>query len=151
MTGPGQHTAISTRRSALRFTAATGLSFGVNLGLTAALHEWFGVAEETAFGVALAVVFLMNFAMLRWWIYGRRPGSLAWEFAGYSVSALAFRGAEYLAFLLVHTWLNVHYTAAILGIQAVSFVSKYVYYGAVIFRRPAAPPRECRPPKARVL
>ncbi len=135
---PDRHS-ISRRRSLLRFGMATALTLAASFGLTILLHELLGTTEELAYAVALVVVFLSSFAFLRWYIYGRRTGPIVSQFLWYSVSALAFRGSEYGAFIILHTWLGVHYIVAMLVIQSASFVAKFVFYGAVVFRHRALP------------
>lgn len=130
---------ISRRRSLVRFGIVTVITFALSFGLTILLHEVAGAPEELAYAVALATVFCTSFAFLRWYIYGRRTGPIVPQFFWYGLSALGFRGSEYLAFLVLHTWLDTPYILAMLVIQGASFVAKFLYYGAVVFRRPRTP------------
>jgi putative flippase GtrA len=130
---------ISRRHSLWRFGTATAITLAASFGLTILLHELLGTSEELAYAVALVVVFLTSFAFLRWYIYGRRTGPIVAQFCWYSLSALGFRGSEYLTFLVLHTWLDTPYILAMLVIQGASFVAKFLYYGAVVFRRPRTP------------
>jgi putative flippase GtrA len=127
----------STFKSLFRYGVVSGMSFVINLGLTALLHEVFGVAEEAAYAVALITVFLTNFVMFRYYVYGRTVGAAHRQLLAYTLSAIGFRGGEYLSFLLVHTVLGVYYLAAIILVQSVSAITKFFYYRAVVFR--AAP------------
>jgi putative flippase GtrA len=130
---------MSTRRSLLRFAVFTVISAALNFGLTIGLHEWLGLPEEAAYAIGLAVVFIVNFLGLRYYAFPGRGGRVGTQFAVYAVSSAAFRGAEYLAFLLLHTVLGVHYVVAMIVIQTASFVTKFLYYGRFVFVRRAAP------------
>lgn len=121
--------------SLVRFAIATAVTLAMSFGVTILLVEVVGASKELAYGVALLAVYLTSFAFLRWWIYGRRTGPIVRQFLLYSASALSFRGAEYGAFWVLHTWLGMYYLLAMLLIQGTSFVAKFVYYEATVFRR----------------
>lgn len=120
-------------RTFFRFTVATGLCFIVNLGLTVLLTEVFRVYEEISYAVALSTVFLMNFFLMRYYIYRSSEGNLASQFVLYAGSAVAFRGIEYGCFLFIHSWMGIPYGAAIVVIQGFSAVSKFIYYKRIVF------------------
>lgn len=121
--------------SLFRFVAATLISLAVSFGVTIALHELLGASEELAYAAALFLVYLLNFAFLRWWIYGLRLGPIVPQFLFYSASAVGFRAAEYGVFLVLHTWLGMQYLLAMALVQGASFLTKFFYYGSVVFRR----------------
>ncbi len=125
-------------KAILRFGTSGALSFAVNLGGTAFLHELCGFGEEVAFAVALAVVFVMNFLVMRYYVFPGPQRSVTTQLAMFGASSVGFRGAEYLAFLILHTWLRTQYALAIVAILALSFVCKFVFYRGVVFAR-----REC--------
>ena len=62
-------------RSPARFLVLSGLSFTLNLAVTGALHEGAGLGADASFACALATVFLVNFALMRWYVFpgGSRP------------------------------------------------------------------------------
>ena len=126
-------------RKLFRYLVNTGLSFVVNLGLTALLHEAFGVREATAYGVALVTVFVMNFLLFRYYVFDGRtdqPGKQLATFAGTSV---AFRVSEWFVFRLLHEKLGVYYLLAIILVQGTTFVIKYFVYGGWLFKRKTTP------------
>jgi putative flippase GtrA len=123
--------------SLVRFGVSAGLSFGTNLGLTVALHEFCRLPEEAAFATSLVTVFLMNFLVLRYYVFPGSQRSAATQLAMFGLSSVGFRGGEYLAFLVAHTWLGVQYTVAIAAILALSFVCKFLFYRGVVFARRA--------------
>ena len=122
-------------QSFIRYLFVTGLSFVTNLGLTVLLTEVVNLPEELSFAVALMVVFLLNFFFMRYYIYTGCEGSAKRQFAMYIFSAIGFRGTEYVAFLMIHTWLGVQYAVAITGIQVWSSIVKFFYYGGLVFTR----------------
>jgi putative flippase GtrA len=110
------------------------LSFTVNLGLSALLHERLGWSEELAFLIAIAIVLLMNFLACRYLIFDAREGDIRQQAVRFLLSALGFRGAEYGCFLLIHSWLGVQYLVAITGILGVSFGAKFLFFGRFVFQ-----------------
>ena len=118
-----------------RWGVNTLASLVVNLGLTIGLHEGFGIDPAIAYGVALVTVFLMNFVLFRYYVFVQaEPLALVPQFMVYTTSAIGFRLTEYLAFLLLHTLLGVHYVLTIFVVQGISFVVKFFFYGKLVFR-----------------
>jgi len=125
-------------RSSVRYLAASGISFGVNIGMTAGLHELFGVAPEIAFAVALATVFVLNFAAMRWWIFAGTQRRLIPQLLGFGAASVGFRGFEYAAWWMLYRGLGVPYLGAAIAAIGVSFVAKYVVYDSWLFARSSA-------------
>lgn len=119
----------------LRFCILTGISFSINFGLTALLHDVLGVSAEASFAAALATVYIVNFILKRYYVYRARSGDIKRQMVLYALSAVGFRSAEYLAFLLVHTGLGLHYLLSIFLVLFVSFMVKFFYYKNVVFLR----------------
>lgn len=118
----------------IRFGAAGGATFVINIALTAFLHQGLGVAAEIAFALSLGSILLISFFACRYVIFKTASeGNVKSQALWYLVSTLGFRGAEYLAFLLVHTMLGVYYLVAILGILSVSFFAKFFCYHRMVF------------------
>jgi len=121
-------------RPLARFLAATALLFATNLGLTVLLHELLGLSERLAFAIALATAFGLGFLLMRHFIYRAASGSLTRQFLLYAPSAAAFRGAEYLTFLLLSTFTSLDYRLLVVLVLGTTFISKFFYYGAAVFR-----------------
>ncbi len=109
------------------------VSFTLNLGLSALLHELLGVSEELSFGVSLMVVFVVNFLACRYLIFDAAGGNLARQLIAFTLSSLAFRGMEYVAFLLLHSLVGVHYLIAITAVLGVSMIGKFLFYRGAVF------------------
>lgn len=122
-------------RSPARFLVLSGLSFTLNLAITAALHEGAGLGADASFALALATVFVVNFALMRWYVFpgGSRP--LVPQLVGFGLSSLAFRGLEFAGFLLLHSVFGLVYLLAAAATLSLSFATKYVYYNAWLFAR----------------
>ena len=121
--------------AAFRFTSLSGLSFSVNFFLTIFLHENLRIREEWAFAIVLALTTVMNFLLLRYFVYPGRHGAFVKQFGLFTASSLGFRCLEYSLFLVFHTWFGFAYRLVILGTLVATFVTKYFYYGAVVFSR----------------
>jgi putative flippase GtrA len=124
--------------SFVRFGLVSILSVSVNIGLTALLHEIFHFSAELAFAIALGVVMAQNFLLSRYYVYDGRSGNPAHQMALFVVSSLGFRGGEYVAFIIGHTWLGAPYLPTILGVLMTSFLIKFFYYRCVVFERKPA-------------
>jgi CDP-diglyceride synthetase len=123
-------------KALFRFFQLSCASFVTNFGLTLALHEWGQVSEEAAFAMALAVVLVLNFVVMRWYIYEEAQAGTIWQQIGlYLCSAVVFCATEYGAFLLWHTWYGSDYRVAVVGITAISAGLKFFYYRVLFERR----------------
>jgi putative flippase GtrA len=113
----------------------SGVAFGCNVGLSLVLAEAAGMRAEWAFATALAVMFVVNFCGLRYFVYRQRHDSVPTQFASYVGSALGFRACEYAVFLVGHTVIGCPYRLAVIGVLTLSFLGKYFFYKHVVFAR----------------
>lgn len=135
--GGGEHA-----RQGVRFLVLSAVSFTLNLGLTVGLARFAGLHPPTAFAIALATVFVVNFLIMRFFVYRAHRTPWWTQFARYAPSALLFRFAEQRVFSWVHDQAWVAYPLAVTAVLAASTVVKFFYWGAVVFTRPrpADPP-----------
>jgi putative flippase GtrA len=112
----------------LRSLLVSAFCFVLNMGTLITLVESFAVDEELAFATSQIVIFFTSFVLLRYYVYDSRRSGIGGQFAAYAVSALTFRGCEYLAFLVLHTWLGGEYRLCAVGILATSTLVKFLYY-----------------------
>jgi len=118
--------------SGLRFGVLSATSAVISFGLTVALHELGGVAEEIAYAIALCTVFVTNFLGCRFFVYPGNHRPLFRQFGEFLLSSLGFRGAEWVSFvLLIHL---MPYQLALVVVQAASFVAKFFFYRSRVFR-----------------
>lgn len=122
----------SLLRQGLRFAMLTGASAGMTLGIPIVLHEGLGVRPDVAVAIAFAVAFAVNFLSMRRLVF-RSTRGLGRDLRTYAASSLAFRAAEYGAFLLLDA-LRVHYVVALVGVLAVSALAKFFWYRRALHR-----------------
>ena len=124
----------STLGRLIRFGALGAVGFGLNIVVTVTLTEALGAPEELAFAIALGVVFIFSFLTSRYLIFvGAAAGDPRKQLFKFAASSAAFRGAEYLGFLLLHTVMGLGYLLAIPAVLGVSFLTKFVAYSNVVF------------------
>ena len=120
--------------SGVRFTLLSGISFATTLVVTAAAHEVFGVQEEIAYLIALAVALHQNFLGMRYYVCPGSSVHIIKQYQQFLAASIIFRGLEYIFFIALHTVAGVNYLIATVLVMLVSFVSKFIYYRSNIFR-----------------
>jgi putative flippase GtrA len=125
-------------RQLARYGTVSVISAGITLGVPMLLHEGLGVEARLAVAIALSVAFVVNFLAFQGWVFGTR-GAAGRSFVRFLVVSLAFRGAEYLAFLLLFTIAKLPYMVALVGILLLSFCLKFVTYQRLVFASDARP------------
>lgn len=116
-----------TAAQLLRFGMATGLSASVSLGLPIALHEFLHVEQKVAVAISQLSVLLINFLTLRLFVF-RSSGTVRRDAFRYGASAVAFRGLEYISFLLLFQVAGLFYVTALVTTLCISTVAKFVWY-----------------------
>jgi len=120
-------------RSILRFGFLTAASFAVNLGLTVLFHEGLMLPEELAFGLALIIVFMLNFIGCRHFVFENTNDTIGRQFVLFLGTSIGFRGAEFMAFLILHTAMRVQYVTAIISIKCLATAAKFIWCRNVVF------------------
>jgi putative flippase GtrA len=118
----------------VKYGAASGFSFCMSLGLSVAFR-WLGLSSEVAFAVTLATMVCINFAVLGSWVFRSVRGSRAQQFSKFVMSSLGFRSAEFVAFLVLHTWMAVPYTLSVVLILGASAIAKFLVLRGFVFAR----------------
>lgn len=114
------------------FVLASGIGFGINVGLTAFLHEVLGVSPEISFGIALACAYGANFFNNRTWVFDSDVEAIP-QVGRFLVISLIFRLAEYLVFALLHVVLGIYYLAAVLISLLSFYFAKFFVYKEIVF------------------
>ena len=117
----------------LRFVLLGAISFTTNLCITAGLHELAGVSPDVSFATALATVFTINFAVMRWWVFPGSGRPMVRQLAGFALMSVVFRGSEFLVFLLLRHLGGMYYLFAAVGTLGSSMIVKYFVYGSWLF------------------
>lgn len=120
----------------LRFGMATGLSASVSLGLPIFLHELLHVEQKIAVAISQTSVLLVNFLTLRMFVF-RSKGTVRGDAFRYGASAVAFRGLEYVSFLLLFQQAGMFYVSALVVTLCISTIAKFVWYRFVFGPRTA--------------
>src|ERR687888_2213309 len=85
-----------------RYAIASAFSFAFVIASTAALHELVGVSETLSPALALALALLVNFTLLRTWVFPGQTAPVGRQLAETAVTSLLFRALEYGLFLIGH-------------------------------------------------
>lgn len=139
---PNEAPAPSTARRLGRYTALSVASGALNIGLTAACHHGAGLGEEASYAIALAGVFAVNFAAMRQWVYRdtRHRHDAGAQLLKCALVSAGVRTGEWLAFVVLHTLVGVHYLVAIPSIMVGSFAMKFLLYDRLVFGGRRRPP-----------
>ncbi len=98
-----------------RFTIVSALSFGLQIGLLVLLHGVIGLMEEVAFVLTMAVVFTVNFSLLRRFVYPNQTRSIHGQFIATLSVSLGFRVFEFVMFVILHRLAGIGYLFAATG------------------------------------
>lgn len=118
-----------------RYALASAFSFLFVIGCTAALHELVGLSETLAPALALLLAFVVNFVLLRTYVFPGQSAPLGRQIAETAVTSLAFRAFEYGVFLVFHLGLDVNYLIATGASVCVSALGKFFVYREIVFNR----------------
>ena len=128
-------------RALTRFFAGGVVSAGVTLGTTALLHEVAAVSEPVAAAIGLATALVVNFGVLRFFVFRGTKMPLRRQLLMFLGSSGVFRGLEYAGFFALHL-LGTHYLLALVVVLGGSFIVKFFVYEKLVFARK---PREDEP------
>lgn len=127
----------SRLKALVRFGLGGVVSSAVALGGTALLHETADVPERVAAAAGLAASLLVNFVMLRVFVFKSTQQSAWRQVPMFLATSGVFRALEYGGFFLVNTYLHLQYLLAMVLVLGTSFVLKFLVYEGLIFVRKA--------------
>ena len=99
--------------------------------ITTTLHEVLGVMESNSFATALVVVFVINFFVLRNYVF-KSESNTSSAAIKFFISSLFFRGFEYILFIIILD-LGVYYMTSLTVSMVVSVISKYFVYKYAVY------------------
>jgi putative flippase GtrA len=111
----------------LRFGVSSAASAAVSVGLPILLHEGAGVDQATAVAISQCSVLLLNFLMIRLFVF-RSTRSGRRDLGVYAASAASFRAGEYLLFLLLFDSLGFYYVLALVLTLGASALLKFFWF-----------------------
>ena len=117
-----------------RFGSGAAVSFGGTLAITFVATEWLHAREELSFAIAVVVMFFVNFAYLRYVVFTAGDKSWQSQMSGFFLASIGFRGAEYLAFLILLNVLDLHYLLSVAAVLGLSFLVKFQVFDKHVFR-----------------
>jgi putative flippase GtrA len=118
-----------------RYAVASAFSFAFIIAATAGLHELVGVSETLAPAIALVLAFVVNFFLLRHFVFPGQAARIGRQMAETAVTSLAFRALEYAIFLALHLGLGIDYLVATGSSVCLSALGKYFVYREIVFNR----------------
>lgn len=119
----------------VRYALASGFSFFFILGCSALLVEVVGLPQQVGVAIALLSALVVNFAMLRVFVFPGSDRSLGAQFAATAVTSLAFRAVEYGIFLALSEAAGINYLIATGASVVCSAIGKFLVYRNVVFSR----------------
>lgn len=120
-------------KSGVRFANLGLLSFLLVLGITAAGHELAGLPAEVSYLVALVAAFVVNYLGARWYVYRSFHVPIGKQATLFLGSTLAFRGGEFVGFMVLNNVLGVYYLLTVGLVMVASFVVKFLFFGRFVF------------------
>ncbi len=128
----------------LRYLAVAAFSFAWIMSASALGAELLGLPERLAVAIALGTALVINFTLLRAFVFPGQAARIGPQFAATAATSVSFRLLEYGLFLALAALAGIHYLAATALALILSAGGKFLVYRNVVFRRPAAP--EPQPP-----
>jgi len=123
-----------------KYVLASAFSFVFIIAATATLHEVLGVSETLSPAIAMAAALVVNFVILRVWVFPGQTVHWGRQLAETAVTSAAFRVLEYAIFLALHLGFDVDYLVATGASVCISALGKFGVYREVVFRRERADP-----------
>ncbi len=118
-----------------RYAIGSAVSLATILSVSALLHEAAGLASTVAVAIALAAALVINFTMMRAFVFPGQSLSRPRQFLETVATSVSFRGLEYVIFLALHVGVGVGYLGATTLAVSVSALSKFVVYRQLVFNR----------------
>ena len=116
----------------IRYVLASLLSAGITLGLPVVMVELGGFDPSLAAATALLLAFVVNFLMLKFYVY-RNDGRWQAQAVRYLLVAALFRLGEFGVFLAMHRLLGLFYVVALVVTLGLSFIAKFFAYYYLVF------------------
>lgn len=124
----------------LRYAAAAVFSFVWIMSTAALGAEVVGLPERVAVAIALASALVINYTLLRLFVFPGQSARIGPQFAATAATSIGFRLLEYGIYLALDALAGLHYLPATALAVIISAGGKFVVYRNVVFRRPRQPP-----------
>ena len=120
-------------RDLWRYALASAFSFCLVLGLSAGFHEIAGASETLAVALALGLAFVVNFTLLRRWVFPGQTVGAGRQAAETALTSITFRVLEYGVFLGLHLGADLDYLIATAASLCLSATGKFLVYRGLVF------------------
>jgi len=131
----------SFRKRLQKFLIASSATFSLNVGLTFLFVDVCGLMEPAGFALTLTIVFFVNFASLRYYVYGENKisGQLKAQLRQCLIVAISFRIAEWVLFTVAVEGFAANYIVTVVLVQIISAIFKFAVYDQWIFKPKTRP------------
>ena len=123
----------------VRYGVSSIFSFTMTLVWNYLFHECAGWPGEVAMLVAMVLVTLQNFAVMRHFVYRTQAENILRQFLHFLSSIVVFRVLEFAAYTLLCRVLLVAHMPAVVLLQVVFVLSKFAYYRTRVFHPAPVP------------
>ncbi len=113
-----------------RYILAGTAGLAISLGVTVLMYEVGGLSASLSFAVALAVVFGFHFVANALFVF--RTTVDRYTFLRYTISALGFRGLDFVLFRIITELIGVYVVAVVLAV-VISNALKFLVYRYLVF------------------
>lgn len=114
-----------------KYLSVGALSYLIVTTITVTLYEIFGLTEFNSFAFGLVVVFIINFIILRNFVF-KSEGPAGFAVIKFFMASLFFRGFEYVLFIIILD-LGVHYIITLTLSMFISVILKYFIYKNIVY------------------
>ena len=114
-----------------KYLSVGALSYLIVTTITVTLHEIFGITKSSSFAFGLIVVFIINFIILRVFVF-KSEGPAGFAVIKFFLASIFFRGFEYALFIVIFN-LGVYYIISLTISMVVSVVLKYFVYKNIVY------------------
>ncbi|MDD4734568.1 MAG: GtrA family protein [Kiritimatiellae bacterium] len=112
----------------------TLLSMCLNFGGTFFLHEFLHLDPRFSFALVLAIAYVMNFLLARFWVFSSAQMTIGKQLTRFLATSLCFRIGEYLTFTLLYTYLGLWYLLAVFISLCSFYAVKFLTYRFFVFK-----------------
>lgn len=119
---------------AVRYLVATVISAILSLSFPIIFHEFMGIIEEQSVALSLCIVFIINFFVIRHYVF-RSETPIFPELFKFFTTSIGFRIAEYLLFLYAFKIIGLNYILALIITLTISFSVKFVVQRSFVFNK----------------
>ena len=120
------------KSQAIKYLVWSGISFILNVGINISLVAM-ALSKDSAFVATTLILFVINFAACRFWIFIESSLSLIEQLKRFAIATAGFRVAEILIFISANAVLVIDHKLLVISVLLVSFIGKFVVQRMLVF------------------